>query len=146
QFYWYGTNGGWDGNSVTTGDFSNPFSGSNGYVGYVNDGSGKFWMVTIGCDSAGRGGCWQYVEYRILGGKVTLNDPTAPALSGISGSLSTKTALHGAEQITLNATDGGAGVYRIRALLDGAAVSSQIVNSNGGRCADVNTGNANPYE
>jgi hypothetical protein len=48
--------------------------------------------------------------------------------------------------ITLNAGDTGSGVYRVLLLVDDQLAAAQVVDGNGGACADVNPANADPYE
>lgn len=58
----------------------------------------------------------------LYGARVTVEDSTAPTLGSPSGSLVEATAYHhGAETVTVGATDKGGGLSRIAVLVDGAA-------------------------
>lgn len=84
---------------------------------------------------------------RLFGGRVTLEDIAAPQMSGsASGSLIEETVLAGPAEVTVNATDAGAGLYRVRVLLDNVVRLTQIVDPNGGHCVDAAPMNGDPYE
>src|SRR3954464_2342181 len=45
-----------------------------------------------------------------------------------------------------NPSDAGSGVYRVLLLVDDRLAASKVVDDNGGACADVNPGDADPYQ
>jgi hypothetical protein len=73
-------------------------------------------------------------EIRIYGGDIDLNQSTSPSVSAATGSLVAGGTHSGTESASFNATDDGSGVYSATLVIDGSAVSSNIVNTNGGRC------------
>ena len=84
---------------------------------------------------------------RLFGGKVTLRDTASPKLTtGPTGGLATDAQLQGTEDLVFGATDAGAGLYRVRVRIGAQEVAAQTIHTNGGRCADVNPANADPYE
>ena len=85
-------------------------------------------------------------ELRLFGARVVLNDTSNPIPSTVSGALTTEPRFAGPLEITLNASDTGSGVYRVLLLVDDRLAASQVVDGNGGACADVNPANSDPYE
>lgn len=84
---------------------------------------------------------------RLFGGTVTLSDGSSPQISGAAiGDLVEHTTLAGPEEVTVNATDAGSGLYRVRVLLDGVERLVQPVDSNDGRCADALPGDPDPHQ
>ena len=68
---------------------------------------------------------------RLFGARITLRDDATPRLTApASGSLVTDPALTGSETITLSAADAGAGLYRVRASVDGTPLATRTL------CAD----------
>jgi hypothetical protein len=109
--------------------------------------------LAVLCDASPGGTCRANpaLGLRLYGGTVTLEDTSDPAVSGTpSGDLYTDVvggnALRGARELSIAGTDTGAGLYRIRILLDDELRLSQVVNDNGGRCADVVPGDSDPYQ
>jgi hypothetical protein len=87
------------------------------------------------------------VYLRVFGGKLTLRDETNPQISGAgSGPLMTDAVVRGEQDLTVNATDTGSGLYRVQLLVDNALAMSRIIDGNAGKCSDVNVANADPYE
>ncbi len=78
-------------------------------------------------------------QINIHGGDIELNDPVAPTVSGVSGTLTQGGTLSGQPTVIFAAADQGAGVYNAALLIDGSAVASGIVNTNGGRCVPMRT-------
>jgi hypothetical protein len=71
---------------------------------------------------------------RLFGARLTLQDTATPRLTATpTGSLATDPALSGTESITLGATDAGAGLYRLRATVDGTTVATRTVDG----CTEV---------
>jgi hypothetical protein len=135
------------GQEVNAGTTAAPFSSGNGAGFVVNNGH---WYVHMRCDSPDSSGCnvgGGQSEYRIYGGRLALVDESTPQVAaGTSGTLGTADVLQGTEEVTVSATDVGAGVYRGRALVDGNEVAAKVVDTNGGHCVDLNPANADPYE
>lgn len=147
-FYWYGTNG-TDGNVVDTGNPNDPFGAANGPIGGGIAPDGRTWHIAFGCDSAGGGGCdvpSGALNLRISSARMTLKDGAAPRLDQVAGALASDTPVRGTAALAFNASDAGAGVYRVIVAVDGKRVEERVLDGNGGACADVNTGNDNPYE
>ena len=78
-------------------------------------------------------------QINIYGGDIELNDPVAPTVSGVSGTLTQGGTLSGQQTIIFAAADQGSGVYSAALLIDGSPVTSGIVNTNGGRCIPMRT-------
>jgi hypothetical protein len=84
---------------------------------------------------------------RVYGGKVTLRDDLQPVLNGpAEGTLVEDGVLKGTETLTVNATDSGSGIYRVRLLLGDEAKISKAIDTNSGRCVDANPANDDVYE
>jgi hypothetical protein len=87
------------------------------------------------------------VHVRVYGGKLALRDETNPQISGAaSGPLTSDPVVRGTQDLTVNATDTGAGLYRVQLLADNVPALSRTIDANAGKCADVNAANADPYE
>jgi hypothetical protein len=85
--------------------------------------------------------------HAIYGGRLVLRDDSTPSLAApATGSLVTGTALGASAAVALEARDSGSGLYRVRVRVDDVDVAARIVDPNGGRCADANAGNSDPYE
>ena len=84
---------------------------------------------------------------RLFGAKLTMADDTNPQVSGQpSGSLVGPGVVRGTGDVTVNATDSGSGVYRVKLVVDDVVRLTRVVDANGGRCADVNPHNVDEYE
>jgi hypothetical protein len=146
---WYGTNG-TDGTLTNRGAFDSPFGSANGPVAQKVSGDGRAWYQAWMCDSAGNGGCdvaSGSLSFRIFSAKLSLRDETSPLIQGTAGgTLATANPIRGQQTVSFNATDTGSGVYRALLLVDNTTISSQVVDDNAGRCADVNPANSDPYE
>ena len=111
---------------------------------YVEAGcSPGFGPGALECPAAGSG---ETAMARIYRSKVTLSDSSAPNVGMISGDALEQSELAGNETISVNATDTGSGVYRLILNVDGTDRVAKVINADGGRCADVDPSNANPYE
>jgi len=148
-FYWFGT-GANDGNLVDTGSLDQPFSTANGPIAGGLAPNRGAWYIAFGCDSAGNGGCDVSpgaLNLRIFSAQMSLRDNAGPTVGGnVGGSLATDNPVRGMASVAFTASDAGAGVYRALLIVDGATVDATIPDANGGRCADVNPSNDNPYE
>ncbi len=84
--------------------------------------------------------------------EASLRDTTAPVASDVVGPLVANPIHTGTENLSFNATDTGAGVYRAVVELHRETtstwepISTQIVDDNGGDCMDINRESADPYE
>jgi hypothetical protein len=138
----------WAASCVETGTATSPWATANRVVldTPLEDGFG----VTLACtipDSSWTCTATKDVFVRVFGGKLALRDETNPQISGsASGALMTEGVVRGQQDLTVNATDSGSGVYRVQLLVDNAPALSRIVDSNAGKCADVNPANSDPYE
>ncbi len=77
-------------------------------------------------------------QYNVYAADIDLVDNTPPAVNGVSGPLVAGGTLSGTQAISFNASDGQSGVYSGSLLVDGHAVSSQILDTNGGACQSLN--------
>lgn len=77
---------------------------------------------------------------------IGLTDVEEPAGFATGGELAGTGEVRGAGTLAFHATDEGGGVYRAALAVDGAVVSREVVDDDGGSCADVEPGNADAYE
>ena len=135
---------GWGSGCLSSGNAASPWAAANRVEIGGDDGLNGF-NATLKCDwSSCQAGAGHTV--RIFGGKAALRDASNPVGGTLTGGLTEDGVLRGSEQLAVSATDAGAGVYRVRLLLDGEPRLSEIVEDNEGRCADVNPGNGDAYE
>ncbi|HEX2084929.1 MAG TPA: hypothetical protein VHF89_04550 [Solirubrobacteraceae bacterium] len=65
---------------------------------------------------------------RLFGGRVTLRDTATPRVTTPpTGSLVADATLGGTESMTFSATDAGAGLYRVRATVDGTTIATRTL-------------------
>lgn len=129
------------GNIASRGTFSRPFAPEN-IVNLTISPDEKHWDVNATCDPNGNNnssctltaGQW---EYRIFGGEISLKADNDPQVSDISGALTTDSTLSGVESMTFSATDQGPGLAYVKVIVDGSAVQSQTIDTNGGRCVSI---------
>ena len=128
------------------GDLSSPFAAGN-RVEFGGVPANGFYL-TLGCDApdANYGCTFGPQEVRLFGARVVLDDTSNPVPTTVSGTLATEPRLSGPLDVTLNASDTGAGVYRVLVLVDDRVAASNVIDGNGGACADVNPANSDPYE
>jgi hypothetical protein len=74
---------------------------------------------------------------RLLKADITLYQASDPAVSGVSGSLLASGPVHGSPNILFMASDSGAGIYQALFQVDGHTVSSEVIDTNGGRCRNI---------
>jgi hypothetical protein len=122
---------------------SNPFDPSNAVsVGSLGDVTLIQWSAACGggpggeCPASGSGTLSS--QYNVYAADIDLVDNTPPAVNGVSGPLVAGGTLSGTQAISFNASDGQSGVYSGSLLVDGHAVSSQILDTNGGACQSLN--------
>jgi hypothetical protein len=68
---------------------------------------------------------------------LVLSNNAQPSGSGFSGGVTGTGALAGSQNLLFQASDGGSGVYQVKAALSGQTVYSATPNTNGGECAPV---------
>jgi hypothetical protein len=68
---------------------------------------------------------------------ITLADDTPPTASDVGGSLAAGGTMSGVGDISFSATDTGSGLYEVVFLIDGRAVSRQLLESGSGPCRNV---------
>jgi hypothetical protein len=68
---------------------------------------------------------------------LVLDQESSPTVQNVSGSLAEAAAVGGTADVTFTATDPGSGVYQAVFLVDGVAISSKVLDANGGHCRDV---------
>jgi len=129
--------------TATRGTTSHPWHGAN-RVTLTHD--ANRWNVTAEMRAHGDIPASKFT-YRLYGGRLTLRDASHPH-GAVSGDLADPSVTTVAGDVTgsVNATDSGSGVYRAVLLADGVVRQSFVVDGNDGRCADLNTGNGDPYE
>lgn len=111
-------------------------------------GGNRRFTIVVACDAAfGDTDCAQQPgdwRYRLFGGKVVLRDSVMPSVTDVNGTLVTAASLRGSAQVTFNATDQGAGVYRWRLYSGTLLVGSGRLSDTD--CEDANASNADAYE
>jgi hypothetical protein len=68
---------------------------------------------------------------------ITLEQSAGPSVINVGGELASASSLSGTPNLTLSASDAGAGVYELLLSVDGQLVDNQVPNDNGGHCRDV---------
>jgi hypothetical protein len=68
---------------------------------------------------------------------LTLEQTAGPSVSAVSGDLATAPVVSGTSDLTVDATDPGAGVYEAIFTVDGRVVRTSVIDEEGGRCRDV---------
>ena len=107
-------------------------------VGCANFSGGGPYVGCPGPDSSETG------MLRIFRSRITLQDTSAPSVGVVSGDITTRVELSGNTSATFNASDTGGGVYRLILSVDGVDKLASVIDSNGGRCADIDTTNSRP--
>ena len=77
---------------------------------------------------------------------IGLTDDAAPEGFATGGALAGPDPVRGTASLSLHATDSGGGVYRVALAVDGVERSRQVLDDQGGSCADVEPANDDPYE
>jgi hypothetical protein len=107
---------------------------------------------TSGWSCADRNSATPMADLRVHAMEATLEDATDPVPAGAGGTLTRSGAHKGVQSITFNATDTGAGIYRgiVEIKRAGEAsfspIYSQVIDSNGGKCADAGATAVSIYE
>jgi hypothetical protein len=145
----YAWNGSGAGVLADQGDPSDPLAAEN--ENQLTIGDNTRWLFTVGCDSAGAGGCDLAtpgsLEYRIFAGKIQLADRSNPVPVGAAtGELANAALISGPADITFGAVDAGSGIYRVLLVVDDQLRGARVADANGGVCADQNPTNTDDYE
>ncbi len=100
--------------------------------------------------------CWSQVgnhdcgpfpaEVAISRAEIGLTDDEAPSAMATGGALTGTEPVRGVASLAVHGYDGEGGVYRVALAVDGQEVSREVLDANGGSCADVEPGNGDPYE
>jgi hypothetical protein len=77
---------------------------------------------------------------------LTLADTYTPTVTAVGGPLTGAGAKKGPLSIAFDPADRGSGVYRAMIDVDGDRLVSQVVDANGGQCADARPGDDDPYQ
>jgi hypothetical protein len=107
------------------------------------------YTLTVGCAMAGR--CYNHYAnpgLHRISAALRVADESAPGDLEVTGPLATNNPIHpGDVEVSISASDsGGLGVYRAAFLVDNQVVDRGVFSDNGGKCADVDPSNADPYE
>ena len=125
----------------TRGTFTPPFAAGNEVTvpGPLSGVSAIRWTANCGgspgavCTATGQNAS---AIINVMAADVLLNDPTPPAVSGVSGPLVAGGTLTGTQAISFNATDAGSGVSKGTVVVDGAVVSETPLDTSTG-CKDL---------
>ena len=137
----------WGDGCSARGTSSAPFDASNRVD--VEPGTVNGFNVVLVCDIPVGRTCFADGTQRVVvtGGLVRLRDTATPELTApVTGGLTFRTPLAGTEDLQFMAADAGSGLYRVRYTIDGREVATTRLASLGGRCADANATNGDPYE
>jgi hypothetical protein len=136
----------WGDGCWSRGTPASPWSAANRVSIGANEVNG--FDVSVLCDIPWGWWCWAdgSQTVRVYGGKLVLEDRSAPLPGPASGTLATADPLAGEADVDFNATDAGSGLYRVRLLVDGVVRLTRAVDEDRGRCVDVNPANGDAYE
>lgn len=113
---------------------------------HVTTGAGEGFNVVLGCDIGSGSRCdadgSQVV--RLFGGRIALVDTATPKVTARGGGLLGDAPLEPVEDLSLSATDAGAGLFRVRVSVAGREVAVRPLHDNGGRCADHDPATSEP--
>ncbi|HXE44223.1 MAG TPA: hypothetical protein VN635_03400 [Conexibacter sp.] len=100
--------------------------------------------------------CWSLVgsldcgpfpaQVTISRARIGLTDDVAPEGHATGGTLTGTDPVRGGASLSLHATDGGGGVYRVALAVDGAEASRRVIDAADGACADVEPADDDPYD
>jgi hypothetical protein len=75
---------------------------------------------------------------RVFAADMRLDDPTAPTVGALSGPLVSGNPVSGTQTVSFPASDGaGSGIFRGRLLVDDKVLVDQVLDANGGNCANL---------
>jgi hypothetical protein len=80
---------------------------------------------------------WFWASDAMQQATLVLSNNAQPSGSGFSGGVTGTGALAGSQNLLFQASDGGSGVYQVKAALSGQTVYSATPNTNGGECVPV---------
>jgi hypothetical protein len=83
---------------------------------------------------------------RVFRAQATLEDISLPTVDLLRGRLTESTVHRGIEGFTIDASDTGAGVYRLIVELNGVERLSEVLDPSAGQCADQVPGNGTDYD
>jgi hypothetical protein len=129
---------------TAVGDFGDPLSEAN-RVAVPSANLGAHLYVSASCEGvekvecpAGHGDANGYAAVvDLYAADVTLEQSGGPSVEEVRGPLATETPVNGLSAVLFNASDPGAGVWKVTFEVDGKVVQSTVPNENGGRCRDV---------
>jgi hypothetical protein len=107
---------------------------------------------TAGFSCADRNSATPMSDMRVHAMQATLEDVTDPTPTGAGGTLTQPGTHKGVQSITFNAVDTGSGIYRgiVEVKKQGetnfSPIYSQVIDSNGGKCADAGADSGTIYE
>lgn len=128
--------------------------------------AGQTLLQTLPAEVAGDGDSWRSLHVGLscwsLGGNldcgpfpaqvlisraaIGLTDEQAPDGFATGGTLVGPDPVRGTAGLAVHTYDNGGGVYRVALAVDGNEVLRQVIDDNGGACADVEPSNDDPYE
>jgi hypothetical protein len=85
-------------------------------------------------------------SYRMAESTMTLRDNSVPSAGNVGGDLVANPVWRGPMPLSFTASDTGSGVYRVVVTIDGQDGLGQVVDANGGRCADADATNNDAHE
>jgi hypothetical protein len=80
---------------------------------------------------------WFWASDAMQQATLVLSNNAQPSGTGFSGGVTGTGALAGSQNLLFQASDGGSGVYQVKAALSGQTVYSATPNTNGGECVPV---------
>jgi hypothetical protein len=126
------------------GDLTNPFSEADRVEVPPANLDGALFLNASCSGGAGRecpagaGDASGYaVAVDLFAADLTLEENEDPQATNVSGELATASSVQGQSDVSFDATDAGSGVYEALFSVDGQVIQRTVVDSNGGRCADV---------
>jgi hypothetical protein len=111
-----------------------PHLGSHIYMNASCGGVGEYECPTGSGDEHG----YAAVAY-LYAANLVLEQSEGPSVKEVGGPLATESPVHGTSDLTFNATDPGAGVYKAVFTVDGHVAQETTINENSGRCKSVGT-------
>jgi len=85
-------------------------------------------------------------ELRVFRAQATLEDLDLPTVNTLRGELVERQVHRGIEGFTIDASDQGAGVYRLIVELDGVERLAEVLDASAGQCADHVPANGSDYD
>jgi hypothetical protein len=129
---------------TSEGTSSSPMDGSNRVAVPASNISGATGLYTnascggangYSCPASGSG--TTTAETVVYEADLTIQDPNTPTVNNVAGPLSSASTLSGSPDVSFTASDSGGGIYAGEVYIDDKLQESQVLDANGGRCADV---------